>query len=368
MRTHRPWLVALLLAMIIVAMALPAGAARAYDHVVAKLDDDIILASDLADVLREKRGLVAVDDPGAAADTDSVRALLDRSLLLGVAKRSGVEPPDAEIHEQVEAMLQEVQSHYPSKDEFSKDIAEQYGSIEKFRQELARRATTDYRIGRAIANRFTLTDTDVAAFEAECRQKGVLPESYHLRRIGVVVDPAKGSGRAAALARVAGLLEKANQEGLSFVEAARRYSQIPGEAELGGDLGYIAADKLTPDVRRAVEKLEPGQVTPPLITGNFACIFYMESKRGARSALFEKRFVEQREALLKELRRKASLTIYDKRLLGKVPPEYAACLRIPLSSEATTSATRETSSPAQAGSTPRSRGGFFGRILPARSR
>ncbi len=303
--------------------------ARPYDRVIARLNDELIMTSDLTDVLREKRGLVRVADPVAAADKEVMRALLDRTLLLDLARRSGVNAPENEIQEQVEAMIEEIVSHYPSKNEFMADVKEQYGSLDKFKQELARRATIDYRVGRAIASRFTITDTDVARFEEECRRKGQRPESYHLRRIAVAIDASTTGGSEAAMRHVKELLERASREGLNFAQAARRYSQIPEEAAMGGELGYLPADKLAPEVLRAVEGLEPGKVTPPLRAGNYACIFYVEAKRGSRSALYEKRFMEARESLLKELRRKATLTIYEPRLKGKVPEDYKSCLHEP---------------------------------------
>lgn len=312
---------------IVLVLGAGAWAARLYDRVIAKLNDEVIFASDLAEILREKKGLLNVSDPIASADKESVKALLDRTLLLGVAKRNVSAVPENEIHDQVEAMVAEVRSRYPSESEFQSDVKEQYGSLERFKQELARRATTDYRIARAVGMRFTVTDADVARFEEECRQKGIRPESYHLRRIGVPINEETSAGRSRALARVEALLRTATEEHLQFAEAAKRYSEIPGEAAMGGDLGYIPAEKLAPEVRQALEKLAPGQVTRPLVCGNFACIFYLEAKRGAKSALYEKRFLESRDALLKEHRRKANLVVYESRLVSKIPPEYQGCLR-----------------------------------------
>lgn len=298
-----------------------------YDRVIAKLNEEIILVSDLREILRERRGVLNTPDPIAAADSEIVKALLDRTLLLSAAKRSSAPVPDQEICEQVESMVQEAKSHYPSQSAFMKDVVEQFGSLEKFKRDLQRRATIDYKISRLVASRFTITDADIAEYERECKAAGRSPESYHLRRIGVPVDNETSGGRRQALARVSALLKSATAQGLSFSEAARRFTEIPGEKEIGGDLGYLPSDKLAPELRSAVANLSPGQVTEPLIAGNFACIFYLESKRGARSSLYEKRFLESREALLTDLRRKACLTVYDSRLIRKIPTEYQHCLQ-----------------------------------------
>jgi len=344
--------------------------ARTYDRVIAKLNDEVILASDLAEVLREKKGLRAAADPVASADKEAVKALLDKTLLLWVAKRSNAQVPENEIHDQVEAMVADARSHYPSEADFLNDVKEEFGSLEKYKEDLARRATIDYRIGRVIGSRFTITDADVAKFEEECRQKGVQPESYRLRRLAVAIDDSTSSGRSRALARVAALLSKATSEHLSFAEAAKRYSEIPGEREVGGDLGYIPAEKLAPNLREALKELEPGQVTQPLVAGNFACVFYLEAKRGARSALYEKRFLESREALLKEHRRKANLVVYDDRLATKIPAEYKECLRATVRIQGATASARATTASqelSEGGATPKRRG-LLGRFLGSKTR
>ncbi len=323
-----------LMLFVVAAQIAPGG--QTLDRVIAKLNEEVILASDLADVLREKRGYGRAADPVAEADTQAVKTLLDRKLLLTVARRSVADVPQGEIQDQVEAMVAEARSHYPSKEAFLKDVTEEYGSLERFKQDLARRATEDYRIGRAVASRFTVTDSDVAEFEAECRRKGTRAESFRLRRIGVAIDTESTRGREKALARVANVLRLGTEAHLSFEETARRYSEIPEEAAMGGDLGYIPAEKLAPEVLRAVEKLEPGQVTPPLVTGNYACVFYVDAKRGARSALYERRFLAARETLLQEHRRKASLILYDKRLASKIPAEYKHCIQSSVVSSSST--------------------------------
>jgi peptidyl-prolyl cis-trans isomerase SurA len=301
------------------------AAGEVADRVLARLNEDVILASDLREVLREK-GMEGGGDPVAVASTEHVRALLDRTLLLQAAKKMGGSVPDAEILDQVESMVARIRSQYPSETEFRREVIAQYGSVEAFKRELQKKATLDWKIGRAIHSRFTITDADVARFEAECRAKGRIPESYHLRRLGVPVDSETSRGRQQALAQVKQILDDATARGLGFAETVRRFTLVPGERETAGDLGFIPAEQLAPDVRRAVQKLEPGQVTEPILAGNYASIFYLEAKRGPRSTLYEQRFLETRDKLLGELRKKARLQVFDPRLARKIPKEYAECV------------------------------------------
>lgn len=308
-------------------VSLAVGAGKTLDRVIAKVNGEIVMASELAELLRERGGAAGAGDPVAAADPSTVRALFDRALLLDAAKRMSIDVAENEIHDQVEKMVDEIRARYPSERDFRSEVVAQYGSLDCLKRELARRATIDYKIERAVGRRFTISDADVERYEAECRAKGERPESYRLRRLGVAIDGETSQARKRALSRVKECLEAARAKGLSFAEAARRYTEIEAERPGGGDLGYLPAAKMDPELRQAVERLEPGQVTPPIVAGAYACIFYLEGKRGSRSSLYEKRFLEARQELLDELRRKASVTIYDERLARKLPPEYRACVQ-----------------------------------------
>ncbi len=53
-------------------------------------------------------------------------------------------------------------------------------------------------------------------------------------------------------------------QGASFQELARRVSQDPGTAPLGGDLGWLSQGDMLPSIERAVLSLQPGEVSEPV--------------------------------------------------------------------------------------------------------
>jgi len=135
-----------------------------------------------------------------------------------------------------------------------------------------------------------------------------------------------------------------NAEGLSFVEGIKKYSTDALAKASGGDLGFMPADSLAPKVLQAVRDLKPGEVTPPMITGANASIFYLDSKRGARTTLFQQRFGEERTKLLDELRKKARLQVYDAEFAKYVPESYRSLMET-TTSGATSPSTKVSSKP-----------------------
>src|SRR5690606_16298855 len=122
--------------------------------------------------------------------------------------------------------------------------------------------------------------------------------SYRLRRLGI---PVKKNGEKEAAKQAREIVARIIREGISFEEGVRKYSQVPGAAQDGGDMGYMSSDKLSAAVREAVENLETGHASKPVLAGGYANIFYLEGKRGARSAVREQKFFEARTSLLHEL-------------------------------------------------------------------
>lgn len=304
---------------LVVAVALllspaPAYSAETVDRVVAKLNDDIIMKSDLD----EARARDARQGGTGVLDEELFGSLLDRLLLLQLARRQQTEISDTEILPQVDEALVEAGKAYGSEVAFREDLERHGMSYERLKQDLIRDFRNDARLYRVVASRFTVTETDAQRLAETSPTLGAV----RLRRLGAKIVGTDAAAQNAAIARVNDLLAQINSERLPFVEGIRKYSQVPGSPQNGGDMGTIDLEDLSLQVRDAIEGLKPGQVTEPLITGEFASIFYVESLRDTRSILFEKRFLAEREKVIEELRAQARLSIYEKSLESLVPAHY----------------------------------------------
>jgi peptidyl-prolyl cis-trans isomerase SurA len=73
------------------------------------------------------------------------------------------------------------------------------------------------------------------------------------------------------------LLEQMQQRA-PFPLVARQFSQAPSAAA-GGDLGWISANELAPELRPVAERLQPGQVSLPVRTSTGVYIIAMRNRR-----------------------------------------------------------------------------------------
>ncbi len=296
------------------------------DRTIAKLNDDILTESDLAEIVADVAGefnpLKQAGYDGATSDT--VRAMFDRALLLQEARRRKITPDNEELHRQVEGMVRDIRANFSSESEFHHALAAERLSLDQLKKELLDKTKTDYMVYHVVNSQFSISDEEVEKFKQQQQAEGDAAASFRLRRLGIPVKKEGGSEAACREAR--SLVARIITEGISFEEGVRKYSQVPGANADGGDMGYMAVDKLSGEVRNAVQKLEVGQATPPVVAGGFANIFYVEGKRGAQSAVREKKFFEARGELLDNLRRKAILQVFDSRLTKIMPDEYQRAL------------------------------------------
>lgn len=69
--------------------------------------------------------------------------------------------------------------------------------------------------------------------------------------------------------------------GADFSKLAKEYSQDSSK-EKGGDLGFIKYNDMIPALQKVVQRMEEGDVTPPLRTGNAVIIFHLAEAKNRK--------------------------------------------------------------------------------------
>lgn len=117
----------------------------------------------------------------------------------------------------------------------------------------ARRAMLAQAAMRKIIDGITISDDEARKFYGDNPKLFVQPERVHARHILVSGDE--------ELAKV----QEALKSGTSFDAAAREFSQDPGSAANGGDLGEFPRGVMVPEFEKAAFELkEPGDVSEPV--------------------------------------------------------------------------------------------------------
>jgi peptidyl-prolyl cis-trans isomerase D len=144
-----------------------------------------------------------------------------------------------------------------------------------------------------LAAQQTISDADLRAAYEKAKSRLEVPEKRHARHILVT-----GKDDAAALAQAQQVLAQA-KGGKDFSELAKQYSQDPGSAHNGGDLGWADRSNFVAPFADALFGMKVGEIRGPVKTQFGYHIIRLDEIQAGKSKSFE----EARGELESQLRR-----------------------------------------------------------------
>ncbi|HZM15100.1 MAG TPA: peptidylprolyl isomerase [Candidatus Krumholzibacteria bacterium] len=271
--------------------AAPAQAAREMvDRIVAMVDDESIL---LSDVLREMNLVRLQRSLGEMSEAEQEQlfrtvldGMIDDQLLVAQAKVKGYEVGEQELSESVD---KEVRS-----------IKERLGGEEAYRRELQRQGFTEAEVrdmhreqrrkqilaSRVVQNELrpqvSITADEVRQFYDTQRDSvpaELLRTPVRVRLADILIIPRDEEKEKAARAKMDAILQRL-QGGEDFAKVATEQSEWP-TAKNGGSLGKFRYGDFESDAfDEAVSKLEPGQMSPVIPTKFGLMVVKLESRDG----------------------------------------------------------------------------------------
>lgn len=219
---------------------------------------------------------------------ETVRSLIDNEIMLQRAEKAGLVATDADV----EARLNELKAPY-TKEEFDHQLKQWGLTIDEMKARIRRDESVKKLFNKDITSKINITDADVTNFYNANRGSFNLPEpQVHMAQIVVTPRPdpnvrnlkndkAKTDEEADRKIKA---IEARLRQGEDFTMVAQSYSEDPQTTPNGGDLGFLpesSLDKTSPDLRRLVLSLQPGQLSPIIHTPDGFRILKMISKEPA---------------------------------------------------------------------------------------
>ncbi len=147
-----------------------------------------------------------------------------------------------------------------------------------------------------LAEKVKPTEEDIKAYYQEHQTAYTLPERVHARHI-LILAPENGEPKLdeEAKKKIEDLAKQLKQ-GANFEKLAKSFSNDPGSAEKGGDLGWFVQGQMVPDFEKAAFALnKPGSISDPVRTqfGYHLIQLIAHKKSEARSLAEVKHLVEE---------------------------------------------------------------------------
>jgi len=236
----------------------PGFAQKTLDKIVAVVDNEIILQSELAfqmNIYSTQRGI----DPSTPGLKEHVlNSMIDEKLVYAQSELDSITVTDEEVSQRIDYQIQVFQKQYGS----VQKIEEMYGmSIERIKRELRDDVRKNLMIQKMQQTKFAnveATRREVEKFFNTYKDSiGMIPEKlkiYHIFK-----NP-HASARIKKIARdFAQSLLDSVKAGADFSELAKKYSEDPGSRAQGGDLGFVKRGVFYTEFEAAAFALAEGE-------------------------------------------------------------------------------------------------------------
>jgi peptidyl-prolyl cis-trans isomerase SurA len=249
------------------------------DKIVAVVDNEIILQSELDFQTNLVAAQRKIDPKASGLKEQILNALIEEKLAYAQANFDSIIVSEDEINNRIDYQIQMMSQQYGSRDK----IEQLYGmSIEKIKRELRDDVRKSIMVQRLQEKNFAYVEAtrrEVEDFFNLYKDSiGTIPEKVtiaHIYRNPKTTDKVKAESREFARS----LLDSI-KSGSDFAELARKYSEDPGSAVQGGDLGFVKRGVFYPEFETAAFALEPGELSGIVETPVGFHIIEMIEKRG----------------------------------------------------------------------------------------
>jgi peptidyl-prolyl cis-trans isomerase SurA len=225
------------------------GRDRLVDRVVAIVGDSVILLSQVEQQQNQWRA-EGRPVPGEGSDEwdDFRQSLLDQLITQQIILQAAtldtlLQVDDARVEDALQQQLAEVEDNFGSRAEMERVLELEGLSIQSYREMLRDQIAQEQLASLYVSRNADQTAVEVTEeelrdfFEAGRGSIQQRPATVTFKQVLLTVAPSD-SLRADAVGLIEGLLERA-RAGEDFVELATEYSQDPGSAQAGGDLGWF---------------------------------------------------------------------------------------------------------------------------------
>lgn len=247
--------ISLMLTLIILATAAAAAERHLVEGIVVRVNDRILTTTDIRDRAKEQAA-----ETGKPVTPDQYPALIqeaaDEMCMLERAKELKLEVSSEELNAAIQQLRE--QNHVPDDAAFEKQLHDLGLTVEGLRT----RVRDNILVSRLLKHELG----DLPITEAELRQrfdrekdKFTIGERVHLEHIVFPVAADK-SDEAATLATARRLVAAA-RSGDDFKALVQQ--EVKAGRATGGDLGIVLVTDMRSEVRDAIAKLKPGEISDP---------------------------------------------------------------------------------------------------------
>ena len=273
------------------------AAVQPLDKVVAIVDNDVIMQSQLDQRVKEVQQTIAKRGqdvpPASVLDQQVLERLIVENLQLQIGDRSGIRITDEELNQAIGTIAQR---NNMTVDQFRQALAHDGLSYEDAREQVRREMIISRVRQRRVAERIQVTDQEVKNFLKSPMGAMQQSDEYRLANILIPTPDRASSEDIQAAGKKAVDIYNQLQQGADFAKLAIAYSSSDNALE-GGDMGWRKAAQLPPPFDEELSRMNAGDVTKPVRIPTGFIILKVNEKRGGNTVVTDE--VHVRHILVK---------------------------------------------------------------------
>ncbi len=280
----------ILLTLAMVVLSVTAQAERKLlDRVVAIVDDEVILQSELDARINTIVGRLSAQGTGLPPPRELLEQrvldqLIQESLQLQMADQMGMRISDNELNE---TLANIARSNGMTLAEFEGQLAEEGGvTYQQAREQIRNEMLTSRVQQRRVGNRVRVTDREVENYLQAQQANGSTDAEYRLAYIFIEVDDPASEASVDEARETAQALRQQIANGRDFREVAVAESDASNALEGGGDMGWRSESQLPSLVAPVVPDLEVGEPSQVLENNSGFHLVMVMDKRGGEQQQF----------------------------------------------------------------------------------
>lgn len=255
------------------ALSAPASAQLA-EGVAAIVNDTVISTFDVrqrASLLMVSAGIQSTPEMEQRARNQALRDLVDEHLQLAEAAHFKIEVTDDQVNRHLADIARQNQTNL---DGLAQQLAGQGISITTLRAQLRADIAWQRLMAGLYGTRVRVSEVEIR--ETQARIASSATQTHY--QLSEIFLPAETEAEFAEMEQGAMRLLQEMQRGAPFPMVARQFSRAASAAG-GGDIGWISAPELAPELQPVAEQLQQGQVSLPVRTPNGVYILAMRERR-----------------------------------------------------------------------------------------
>lgn len=251
------------------------------EELAAKLGGEILLASELLSNLDYQTAV-----SGGLSQDDScqvIQSMFLNKLMVDQAKLDSIVVPDAQVEQELDRKIQYIiQTMNGDIERFQNYYGKNVSQVKKMMRKDMREQALARQMQASILGNVKITPREVIEY-FESLPKDSLPYFNSEVEIGeLVIFPEVNTEEREKAIALAVQIQNKIEAGENFNTLARTYSDDPGSARVGGDLGWQMRGTFVPEFEAAAFNLDDGEISD-IVESDFGFhIIRMKGRRGNR--------------------------------------------------------------------------------------